>query len=56
MLKFSKLSQRFLQNVLRDFLIVEKNWILAILHPKMHTHTGGCGKKEGHHHGKHGKN
>ena len=22
----------------------------------MHTHTGGCGKKEGHHDGKQGKN
>ena len=37
------------------FSIFWKNWILAILHPKMHTHAGGCGKKEGYHDGKHGK-
>ena len=30
------------------FSICWKKWILAILHPKMNPHTGGCGKKEGH--------
>ena len=47
---FKTLTQRFLQNVLRDF-----HFLLAILHPKLHPQTGGCGKKEGHHDGKHGK-
>ena len=53
---FETLTQRFLQNILRDILFVGKTEYWRFYTQKMHTHTGGCGKKEGHHGGKHGKN